>query len=224
MLAVLLVAADRAAAAWAGRALADDLEHPDALGSRPEVTVGGVPFLTQALRGRYRDIRVSAHDVDGGDLVLSSLDARLTGARVPLRAVLTDNVTVVPVELVEASALVAYDELGRREEDLRLTVTPEGDHVRLDGEVRVLGQDLSATAYSRLTVEDGAIVVSADSFDVGNETMGELLEPGLRAVFDQRIALDTLPYGLVVDGVDVREQGIAVSASASDAVINRAAG
>ena len=224
MLVLLVAAADRATAALAGRVLADELERPAALGSRPQVDVGGVPFLTQALRGRYRDVRVRARNVDAGDVRLSALDARLTGARVPLRSVLSDDVTSVPVDLVVASALVPYGELGRREDDRRLTVSPDGDRVRLEGEVRVLGQDLSATALSRLSVEDGDIVATADSFDVGNQTVGDVLEPGLRAVFDQRISLDALPYGLVLDGIDVREQGVAVSASAPDAVLTRSAG
>ena len=216
--------ADRAGAALAGRVLADELERPEALGSRPEVDVGGVPFLTQAFQGRYRDIRLRARDVDGGDVQLSALDARLTGARVPLRSVLSGDVASVPVDLVEASALVPYDELGRREGDRRLTVTPDGDRVRLEGEVRVLGQDVSASAVSRLGVDDGDIVVEADSFDVGNETVGDVLGPALRAVFDQRIALDALPYGLVVDAIDVRQEGVAVRASAPDAVLTTPAG
>jgi len=218
VLVLLAVVADRAVAALVERALADELARPANLGTRPDVSVDGVPFLTQAVQGRYRSVDVSARDVDAGAVRLAQLDAQLTGARLPLRTVLSGGVRDVPVDLLDAAAVVSYDELGRRGADSRLSVTPEGDRLRLRGEVRVLGQDLSATALSRLSVENGEIVVTADEFDVGNRAVGDVLTPALRAVFDQRLDL-ALPYGLEVDGIDVQPDGLAVRASGRDAVV-----
>ena len=224
VLLLVLAVADRAGAALAGRALSDELRRNGGLGPGPAVTVQGVPFLTQAVRGRYRSIDVTARDVDAGDVRLRALRATLSGAHVPLSDALFREVTSVPVEEVDASALVAYAELGRRSDATALTVSPDGDRVRLEGEVRVLGQDLRATALSRLTVDDGDIVVEAESFDVGSDTVGTLLRPALRAVFDQRLDLSGLPYGLVVEAVQVRPDGLAISATARDTVLTTTTG
>lgn len=223
MVLALLLAADRAGAVVAGRAIADELQRTGDLGARPDVTVGGLPFLTQAVRGRYRSIDVSATDVVAGDLRLPELTAQVTGARVRLRDALADDVTDVPVERVDARAVVPYDELVRRSGDRELTVAPEGDRLRLRGEVQVLGRELEATALSRLTVENGALVLTAESFDVGSDVVDSLLTGALHGVFDLRVDLDGLPYGLVVEDVQVQPDGLAVRASADDTVLTTGA-
>lgn len=223
MVLALLLAADRAGAVVAGRAIADELQRTGDLGARPDVTVGGLPFLTQAVRGRYRSIDVSATDVVAGDLRLPELTAQVTGARVRLRDALADDVTDVPVERVDARAVVPYDELVRRSGDRELTVAPEGDRLRLRGEVQVLGRELEATALSRLTVENGALVLTAESFDVGSDAVDSLLTGALHGVFDLRVDLDGLPYGLVVEDVQVQPDGLAVRASADDTVLTTGA-
>ena len=221
MLLVLLLAADRVAAALAGRALAGELAQLGSLGARPDVTVEGVPFLTQALRGRYRSVSVQARDVEAGDVRLPRLTVRLEGAHVPLGEAVAGAVTAVPVERVEAAALVPYDELAGRLDDRGLAVAPEGDRVRISGRVRLLGRPVQASALSALSVEDGRIVVRAEELDVGSDVLSGVATRALRGRFDQRLDLGGLPYGLVLDGVRVRPDGVAVTASARDAVLRR---
>lgn len=218
-LAVLLVVADRSAAALGERALARELQATADLPEPPEVSVTGFPFLTQALRGRYDRVEVRAERVPAADTTLTDLDAVLTGLRVPLSDVLSDSVEQVPVERLEARVLLSYDDLSRRSQDRDLTVAPAGDRVRVTGRVRVVGQDLQASAVSTVALEDGEVVVTAESFEVGNGTADRLLTRALRGRFDLSVPVGGLPYGLQVQAVQVTPQGIAAQAVADDTVL-----
>jgi hypothetical protein len=225
VLLVLLAVADRAGAALAARAVADELQRSSTLTSRPEVTVAGVPFLTQALRGRYERLDVTAADVPAGTvggepLTLRTADVVLHGARVPLSDALSRRVTEVPVDRVDAVVLLPWDELARRAGDREVTLEPAGDRVRVRGEVRVLGQRLTASAVSRLTVQDGAITVQAEELDVGNGAADRVLTRALRGRLDFRVPVQELPFGLSVDRLQVRPDGLAVRARADDTVLS----
>lgn len=219
MLLVLAGVADRAGAALAGRALAAELQRSGGLASRPSVDVAGVPFLTQAVRGRYRRIDVEATSVPAGEVVLQSLTVQLSGVRVPLSAALSGSLDAVPVDRVDATAVLAYADLARRARNRELTVSPAGDDVRVRGVVRVLGQELSASALSSLTVDGDEVVVTARSFEVGNVVADRVLTQALRDRLDFRFRLRALPYGLTVSGVDVRPEGVALAAVARDTVL-----
>jgi hypothetical protein len=225
VLLVLLVAADRGGVAVAERMLADELQRSGGLPSRPEVDVGGVPFLTQALEGRYDRIDVVARDVPAGEVAgapveLSRLAATLRGARVPLGGALSGAVTSVPVDRVDAGALLPFSVLQRSTDVGDLTVAAEGDRLRLRGSVEVFGRDLAGSALSRIAVQDGAVVVTAESVDVGNDVASRLISRALEGRFDLRIPLGGLPYGLRVDRVTVQPDGLAVTAGAVDTVLS----
>ena len=226
MLLGLLVAADRVGLAVAERQLAAELQRSAALASRPEVDVRGVPFLTQALSGRYERVDVVARDVPAGEVrgtpvVLPRLSATLRGARLPLPDALAGAVTSVPVDRVDARAVLPFDVVRRSSEVADLEVAAEGERLRLRGTVRVFGQELSGSALSRLSVDDGQVVVTAESFEVGAGLVDRLVTRALAGRFDARLSLGALPYGLRVDGVTVQDDGLAVTAGADDAVLSQ---
>lgn len=217
----LLLVADRVGAAYASDAIAAEVQSSTRLQSEPEVEIEGFPFLTQALAGRYERVEVRATDVPAGELTLSRLDTTLTGVQVPLSEALSGSVRSVPVERVRARALLGYDELSRRSGDRRLSVAPAGDgRVRVSGSLQVLGRTLSATAVSRVEAVDGAIVVTAESYDVGNEAADDLLTRALGDRLNLRIPVTGLPYGLQVTGVEVRPDGVVVRAAAENTVLS----
>ena len=217
----LLLVADRAGAAIAGRAIAAQVQA-EAGSSDVDVTVTGFPFLTQALAGRYDRVEVRAADVPAGEVTVRRLDATLTGVEVPLGEALSGSVTTVPVEAVSAQALLSYDQLTRASGDRTVTVAPSGDRVRVTGRVKVLGQMLSAVAVSRVEVVEGAVVVTAESYEVGNAAADAVLSRALGGRLDIEVPVTGLPYGLRVTGVEVRPDGVAIEASADATVIGAA--
>ena len=219
VLAGLLLLADRGLAAVAERTVASELQAAAGLAAEPDVDLGSVPFLSQAVRGQYDRIEVGSTRVPAGDLVLDRLDAVLLGAQVPLGEALSGAVTRVPVEQVTARALVGYDQLEQQSGDRRLSFAPDAGRLRVTGTVEVFGKELSAVAVSRLTVVDGDLLVTAESFEVGNDLADTLLTGALEGRFDLRVPVEGLPYGLAVDDVEVAADGVVVLASATDTVL-----
>jgi len=222
VLLALALAADRAGATFAARAVAQQAQAEAGLAAEPEVSIGGFPFLTQALAGRYDEVTVRATDVTAGEVRVSGFEAVLTGVDVPLRDALSGSVTSVPVSGVSARALLAYDELTRRSGDRQLTVAPAGEgRVRVTGRVEVLGQTLSAVAVSRVEVDGGDLLVTAESYEVGNEIADAVLTRALGNRLDLRVPVEGLPYGLEVTGIEVEEGGVVVVAAAGATVLGR---
>ena len=219
VLLALLVAADRVGASLASSAVATQLQANAGLAEEPEVRIAGFPFLTQAIAGRYDGIAVIAEDVRAGELTIRRLHTTLGGVEIPLSQALSGDVTQVPVATVTARALVAYDELARRSTDRQLTIAPDGDRVRVTGSLQVLGQTVSATAVSRVEVEDGALLVTAESYEVGSAAADAALTRALGGRLDLRIPVTGLPYGLTITGVEVQPDGVVVLASAGATVL-----
>jgi hypothetical protein len=217
----LLLVADRVGAVVASRAVARQVQTSAGLAVQPDVSIGGFPFLTQALAGRYDAVEVRADRVPAGELTLTRLDATLTGVEVALSDALSGSVAEVPVGGVDARALVAYGELSRRSGERRLTVAPAGDRVRVTGSVEVLGQTLAAIAVSRVELVDGDLLLTAESYEVGNQTVDDLLRRALGERLDLRVPVEGLPYGLEVTDVRVEQAGVSVRAAAGPTVLSR---
>lgn len=107
----LAVGADRLAVVAAQRVVAERVQADAHLAARPDVTIGGFPFLTQAFGGRYDEVTVVAHDVKAGDVVISEVRTRLRGVHVSLGDVLSQSVSSVPVDRADARLRVGYDAL-----------------------------------------------------------------------------------------------------------------
>ena len=224
---VLLVVGDRLALGFAEDRLATDLQASQRLAQRPNVQIAGVPFLTQAVRGEYDDVRVAATDVDLGEgLRAESLQTAVSGARVPLGEVLGGAVTRVPARRVEARALLAFDDLEARLSDgaapaLQLSAAPDGA-VHVEAQVRALGRDLTLTTDSRVGVDGQRLVVSAGPVDVeGSEgsVAESLVKTATRGGLDFTVGLAQLPFGLALREVEVTDSGLVAVAGGEDVVL-----
>ncbi len=217
VLLVLLVAADRVAVLVADRALATQLNSQ--LGTPPSVHVGGFPFLTQAVAGRYDDIEVTAPRVTRSGLVLTDLSASLRGVRVPLSAALGGSVSSVPVDRLSVAAVVPFAGLQSRAKGL--TLTQSGDGVRVSGSLRVLGRDLAASALASVALDGTTLVLRATSIEVDGAPVAGSVASALTGRLDLRIDLSDLPYGVRVTSVRATPAGVAVTGTATGTVLTR---
>src|SRR6478609_1067168 len=96
LLAVAVAATDRYVAREAERRASEYLSAP--LGQDARVRVHGTPFLTQAIRGRYDQVEVTASDLQLGVLGGTSMRAHLVNAYLPLRDLLGRRANELPVE------------------------------------------------------------------------------------------------------------------------------
>lgn len=224
VLAVLFVAVDRVAWWLAERGVARSLQQSEDLPREPAVSIAGFPFVTQAVRGRYRQVDVALQDVPAEEGVrVDRLDTRLHGVRLPLREGLRGTVAELPVDTADATARVSFASLDRaaaaRVPSERLTVRfgpgSAPDRLSVRGDLTaVVSAEVSGEA--RLQVRDGSLVVSLvpSTLDVPGpvrQTVARLL--------DLSFELPPLPFGFEPTSVAVGDDGVTVTASATDIVL-----
>jgi hypothetical protein len=216
----LVAFADRVGAAVAGRAVAAQLQSSGSLSVRPEVEVRGIPFLTQAVAGRYEDVRVRATDVPVGETTVRELTAMLSGVRAPLEQAISGSLPEVRVDQVQAQALLSYEALSLRSGERALTLSAEGERVRVRGSVRVGGVSLEAEALSAVELRGDVLVITAQELKVGDERVDRAIERALQGRLDLRVPVSGLPYGLRLTDVRIDPDGIRLQASARDTVLS----
>ena len=218
ILAAGAVVVDRVAASVAGNHVADRLQRSASLPHPPTVSFGGFPFLTQALRGRYSDVSVTAADVHRGPVRVTRVDARLHGVRLPLAGVLRGTIDEVPVDSAEATGLFRYADLSAAVPNSRLTISEENGHLRLHGTTAVFGVSLSGSAFGEVRVDGDRLTIAPQNFtlDAGGRTMA--LNPALAAAFTYSVPIN-LPFGLQLRSVQPRPEGLLVTATGSSLVL-----
>lgn len=77
----LLVGADFAARAYAENRVASQIQQ-QGFPQRPNVTIDGFPFLTQALSRNFSEVQISSGNVTEGPLLIQAINATLNGVHV----------------------------------------------------------------------------------------------------------------------------------------------
>jgi hypothetical protein len=221
VLAGLLVVADRVGVVVAQRALATQIRTELALQQTPQVRIGGIPFLTQAVRGRYRDVRVVLPDVDSGPLQDVRVDARLAGVRAPLGDVLRRQVDEVPVDRITGELTIGYEELARASGISGLRLVREGDALRVSGSVEVVGRQVDASAVGRVGVDDNDLVVTAEQAEVGGVQLPQAALDAAARLLSFRVSPRGLPLSLRITDVRIGDEALDVSAVSDDAILRR---
>ena len=219
VLAALLVAADRVGVVVAQNRLASEIQQQLDLNAKPDVSIRGIPFLTQAIRGTYKDIRMQLPDVDAGDVQDLSVNARLQGAHVSLSDALGGNVDRIPVDQISGTLLIPYDQLARASGISGLTITREGDSLRLTGSVQVLGRPVKAEAVGRVEVNDGRIAINAEQATVAGIPVPEAVLDEAARLLSFRVQPQNLPLNLRITAVHLTDTGLLVDAVSDDVVL-----
>lgn len=220
---IVLGVGDRVTAKVAAGEIAKTVRQSQGLPVRPDVHVGGLPFLTQAVAGRYREITLNARDLRVDDVRVARLDATLTGVHVPLGDVLGRRVTDVPVDHLRGTVLLGYDDLSARLRSRGLTVGAAGEQVRVTGMVTVLGQTLRASADSDVRVgpSGSSLIITARRFQVGNALADSALSAAIGGRFDFVVRTSQLPFDLTVREVRVTPDGLLIEAAGDGVTLKR---
>lgn len=220
VVAVLLVVADRVGAWYAERRIADEVQQEvaqrDITSDRPEVQVGGFPFLTQVLSGEYRSVSITLRDVDGGGIRLPELDVRATGVHAELRTIRTGQ-GEARADQVTGTATVSYPTIAALANQPGLQLSAQDGQLRVRLPVEVLGERVTLTGTARVRVDDNRVRVRVSDLD----GEGGRLPAAARDVADtyaERLSvsfqLPPLPFGLTVEKVVAQPEGLAVTATA----------
>jgi hypothetical protein len=218
LLGVGAVVADRVCVELAERRAAEYLSEP--FGRPPTVRVHGRPFLTQALRGRYRDIEVSGDGLRLGELSGATLTAHVYDAHLPLRELLGGRTTALPCAHVTGQILLPYSEVARISRIPGLTLTFEKRRLVATAAlpVRGMGQLARVSSQAHLTVVGGGVWLRVRGHAVGGISLSNVVLKQLMPSLTVQIPLAALPFGLRLDELKAEATGLVVCASAEDVV------
>ncbi len=218
LLAGLGLLADRVAVGIAEDRVAQELVGKGGVVGTPEVDIAGFPFLTQAVAGRYEDVRVALDAEELGQPGGTRASVSLRGVQVPLSAVLSGSVTEVPVDLIDGAATLSY-ELLAAEIGAGTTLAPEADGLRIDSTVEVLGRTLPVSAAGTVALEGDQLVIDVDRATGAGVELPSFLVDRASDLLGLRYTLPELPFGLRITGVAPAVDGVQVRVEAADAVL-----
>jgi hypothetical protein len=214
----LVLVADRVAVGFAEDRVAEQVAEKGGLAGTPEVDIDGFPFLTQAVGGRYDEVRISLTADQLGQPEGTSADVVLRGVEVPLSSVLAGSVQEVPVERIDGTATLSYAllsaQLGSGTELER-----EGDGLRITRTLEVLGQQVRLTATGQVALDGNDLVVDVEEASgAGVDVPGFLLDRATD-LLDLRYPVPALPFGLQLTGVRPAADGVDIRVEATGTVL-----
>ena len=131
---IILAVVDRFGASYAERVISDrvaeQVANQDATSEKPDVTVEGVPFLTQVVKGEYQEIKIELRNFsgpagNGKTIRMPLLDVRAKDVRAPLDTLRTRQGDIIATT-VTGTGTVDYATLGRADR-------PGGREARREG-------------------------------------------------------------------------------------------
>lgn len=222
VLALGVALADRVWLALAERKASEYLSEP--LGRAATVRVHGTPFLTQALRGRFGDVEVSAGGLQVGELAGATLTAHLFDVLLPPRELLGGRTTALPCAHVEGHLVLPYGELARASRVPGLTLTYENGRLVASASLPVPGinQLARVSGEALLTVASGVVWLRVRGLAVAGISLPSLVVKQLVPSLNVPIPLPPLPFGLRLDSLEPAAGGLVVRGSADDVVLRAA--
>ena len=221
----LAALADRGLAVVAGNATASRIRAHEGLREDPDVTFKGFPFVTQAVKGEFRQVDVTVRDLERGGVTIDRIDASLLGVKVDLSAALDGRVSAVPVSAGEATMRVTYGDLGAylatKPGNIRVVPRDGRVHVVSTFGIPGVGQvEVEGTPTVRVTARSVRVTVS----NVRATGGGAQLTPALAATAAARasftVPLEELPFGIEVESAELTEEALVVTATARGLVID----
>jgi hypothetical protein len=228
---IVLVVLDRVGAAYAERLISDrvaeQVANRKASSDKPDVTVEGVPFLTQVVSGTYQEIKIELRDFsgptgNGKTIRMPLLDIRAKDVHAPLDTLRTGDGNIV-ASTVTGTGTIDYAQVTELIGQKGLTLTERDGRLIGSAPVQALGQTFNVSGAATLAVKDGVVQVRFS--DVTAEGLPNV--PLVRNLIDsyvQRLAVDLkvpeLPLKLTVQKVQATPAGLVVTAGANHVPLN----
>jgi hypothetical protein len=214
----LAVLGDRVAVGVAENRVGQELASKGGLAGTPSVDIAGFPFLTQAVAGRYDDVRISLTADELRQPEGTRADVALHGVHVPLSSVLSGSVGEVPVDRIDGTATLSYALLAAQLGG-DATLRREGEGLRVTRTVELFGYTLPLTAAGTVTLDGNDLVVDMKNASGAGVEVPALLVDRVGDLLDLRYSVPALPFGLRLTSVTPGDDGVDVRLKAADAVL-----
>jgi hypothetical protein len=206
---LVLVGGDFAAKAYAEDQMASQVQSSLALSGKPNVTIQGFPFLTQAVARTFNTVDVNASNETagpGGQLQIASLTATLHGMHI-------HGTNSATVDQFTASALVTFTALAHAGGIPQgITLAPAGPN-QLKATVDILGFSSDATAKVTQVGNDKINVKITDFAGIPADVLGNLT--------DFTFSIPKLPAGVKIQSISVTQQGLRITATGQNTTLSQ---
>jgi hypothetical protein len=233
ILVVLVAIGDRVAAAAAEAEVrdrvADELATRNVSYSSLDVSVDGMPFLTQVAQGRYESITIDlteVHLVAGGrEATLPTLRLVANGLRVDSVALAQGDATGT-ADAVTGTAVVSYPTLTGLL-DLEgyylagLTLEERAGALWASADLSAAGIALPIEAAAEVAVHEGRIELRLRDAAAVGVSVPDLALPLLNALANAVLiaTMPPLPFGIELDGLTVTPAGLAITATGREVTL-----
>jgi hypothetical protein len=203
-LAVLLVIVDRAGLFIAQREVGIRAQSAYHLRDRPDITIQGIPFLTQLASGKYQQIDISIPSYTSDGVQVDDIKAQATDVHASLSLLLGQDSGQVTAANVTGTAVIPFAQI-QQKLPRGVRIGPHGDTLSVTGSTPY--GVIKGTA--RLGVSSSGITVTPQQLSIAGVNAG-----ALASKFTYTIpTAGMLPLHLSVTGVQVTQGGVQVQAS-----------
>ncbi|MGW2087839.1 LmeA family phospholipid-binding protein [Streptomyces sp. NPDC001880] len=208
----IFVAVDRAAVYFVESEAAGRIRITDATIGSTDVSIKGFPFLTQIAGNRLDEVDVEITGIEtaanGRRLRISRMNAALHDVK------LADGYSSATAARATGTAVISYEDLTKVASDGVAVEYGGNNKVKVTGTVDVLGNPVSRSVLSTVTLVDGhTLRVRAD------KVPGEGI-PGLEGIVRQKTDFDReiggLPSGLKLQKIQPTADGLEISVTGTD--------
>lgn len=234
---VVLVAGDRFAVSAAEDQMAKQIEASvtESLAcdvvppTVSNVSIGGFPFLTQIMFGNFKNIGVNIEGIPTPGPRISSVEAHLKGLHIPVKKILTNSVGEVPVDNVEATVRLDYDDVNTFLADqpgkIQINPVDGGEQVEVSGtaDVPVLGAQ-EVGGVTTFEIRDNKLILVPSELSLRGGLNFSIPVPGgvgelLPSV---PIPVGGLPFDLNIVEASTDASGLSLTATAKDVTLPEA--
>lgn len=223
-----LVAMDFGAAAYAESQIAaqvsTEVDNRGLTSQPPSVAVGGFPFLTQVVSGRYDEITIELRDLSNGSVTLPKMTIVASGVDAPLTTVRSGDGPIVADRVTGESTVPWRTIIDAIDADgLNLSADDAGQ-IKISGAVGVAGITAEVTGTGSVSITNGRVRLSVTSLSTANPIANAQIKTLLdryRSLLTHEVTLPRLPYNLKVNEVRATPAGIRVGGLAETVTLSQ---
>ena len=210
-----VIAADRLGVGIAEDEIAKQVAAQYQLDTKPDVTIHGIPFLTQALGGEYDQIDVALGAWTEKGVTIQDAKLELAGVRAPLSDVINGDSSQITVRTATASAVVPYAVLQKYAPQGVTNLSAKGSDLQAHVTTAIFGLQVSGSVVASLKATSKGIVVTPQS--ISGNSGPQVPVSLLRQRFAFTVPVQNLlPMRARITDVGITPDGLRIAASADD--------
>lgn len=226
-----LAVVDRLGASYAEREISDrvaqQVANQKATSEKPDVTIEGVPFLTQVAKGEYQEIKIELANFagpagNGKTIKMPLLDIRAKDVKAPLDTIRSGSGDIVATTVTGAGT-VDYATVESLVNQEGVKLSEKGGKLAVTAPVKVLNQTVTVNGVADLTVKDNVVSLHFEQVSAPDLPQVPLVQNLLNNYAKRlsvNIAIPALPLKLAVQKVQPTADGLVVTAGAKDVQLN----